>query len=149
MAASLEETERQLGVILGAWGLASTVAGSLLWARAGDEERRAFGRQTAAWGAVDLAIATAAHLRAARRDRPMDERDRRRLYRLLVVNSGLDVVYVVGGAAVAAQADRLSARWPGRRPRSADQLRGDGSAVVLQGLFLFVLDSSFARRIGG
>jgi hypothetical protein len=107
---------------------------------------RAFGRQTAAWGAVDLAIATVAHLRAGRRDRPLDDSDRQKLRRVLVANVVLDAGYVACGAAVVARAEQVAAAWPQGRSYSAEQLRGDGAAVVIQGAFLLVHDTVFATK---
>lgn len=118
--------EHDLVRTLGRWALGSVVAGALLSA---DPRTRGFGRQTAAWGAVDGAIAlVGARRQAAGRTTPPD-----RLRRVLLVNAGLDVGYLAAGA------------WLARRPR----WRGDGAAVVVQGAFLLWLDASRARRLAG
>ncbi len=109
------------------------VAGGLLLRRSSSPLVRGFGRQTALWGEVDGAIAAVGALR--RRSR--GPTDPARLRRVLLVNAGLDVAYVLGGAALA----RRGGTW-----RGAD-LRGDGLAVVVQGLALLVLDSAYARRL--
>jgi len=149
------DEERQLTGLLGAWAVVSVVGGGAL-ARRGDRAGRptvaAFGRQNALWGAVDGVIAlTAAAARRRRRLSGLPEADRsaaaddvrRRLRRILGVNAGLDVAYVTGGSALVLGYDRIDARFPGR----GSQAVGNGLAVVLQGSFLLVLDTVFARRL--
>ena len=88
---------------------------------------RGFGRQTAAWGAVDGAIAYV----GARRRTAKGPTDPRRLRRVLLVNAGLDVGYLAAGAALVRHG-----RW-----------RGDGAAVLVQGAFLLLLDTTAAHRL--
>jgi hypothetical protein len=116
--------EERLTRVLGAWAVGSVAVGAALAWRPGD---RGFARQTAAWGLVDGAIAAAGVLGRRRRG-PTDPA---RLRRLLLVNAGLDVGYLVAGAALVRHG-----RW-----------RGDGRAVLVQGAFLLVLDSSAARAL--
>jgi hypothetical protein len=141
---AFDRVERQLGVTLLSWGAGSVVAGGVIRLAAKDPTWKAFGTQTAMWGAVDVAIALAAHLRAGRRTEPTDHNDRKKLHRALLVNSVLDVGYIAGGLTVRGRADRLSVRM--RRKRSAAQLRGDGVAIVMQGAALLALDTSYAVR---
>jgi len=93
---------------------------------------RAFGRQTIAWAAVDAGIV--AWGVANRGGAPGDDESARTLarrMRLLTGASALaDAGFVAAGVAVAR-------RWPARR--------GDGVAIVLQGLFLAWLDARHAR----
>ena len=110
--------------MLGGWAAASGPRGALL---AGPPATRGFGRQTAAWGAVDGAIALVGARRRAARGRT----DPARLRRVLVLNAGLDVGYLAAGGVLVART-----RW-----------RGDGLAVLVQGAFLLVLDTVAARRL--
>ena len=116
--------EEDLTRTLGRWGAASVVVGAALSTR---PRTRAFGRQTAAWGAVDAAIA----LVGARRRAARGPTDPARLRRVLLVNAGLDVAYLGSGA------------WLVRQPGWG----GDGAAVLVQGAFLLWLDASAARRL--
>jgi hypothetical protein len=117
--------ERDVVRHLGRWAAASVLLGAALSA---DPRSRGFGRQTAAWGAVDGAIAlVGARRQAAGRTTPPG-----RLRRVLLVNAGLDVGYLAAGA------------WLLRRTRR----RGDGAAVMVQGAFLLWLDATSARRLG-
>ncbi len=118
--------EQDVVRVLGRWAVGSVVVGGLL---AADPRTRGFGRQTAAWGAVDGAVA----LVGARRQAAGRTTDPARLRRVLLVNAGLDVGYLAAGA------------WLSRRTC----WRGDGAAVMVQGAFLLWLDATAARRLGG
>ncbi len=94
---------------------------------------RSFGRQTLAWAAVDAGVLALAI--AKRGPAPADDAGARSLGRKMALITGAnavaDVAYLAGGVEVAR-------RWPARR--------GDGVAVVLQGLFLLWLDARYAKR---
>ena len=121
--------EERLTRVLGAWAAGSLAVGAALSLR---PATRGFGRQTAAWGAVDGAIA----LVGARNRAAQGPTDPARLRRVLLVNAGLDVGYLAAGLAMV--------RLPAARARG---LRGDGLAVLVQGGFLLVLDSVAARAL--
>ena len=93
------DVARALPRRLAAWGLLSTAGGLLAARRGRDAEQRAFGRQSVAWGAVDLGIA-AMGLTASRRGKQPPSA--RRLRRILLVNAAADVGYVAVGAHLAA-----------------------------------------------
>lgn len=102
---------------------------------------RAFGIQAIAWGLADAAIAQGGAWLAERRrgDRPMsahDDREAGRLRRLLLVNTGLDVLYVTGGLVLART---LGAQDPG--------WRGHGWGIVAQGVFLLIFDLIHAQSV--
>ena len=120
----MSDVEEQLTRVLGAWASASVAVGALLSVPA---RTRGFGRQTAAWGAVDGAIAYA----GSRRRAAKGPTDPGRLRRVLLVNAGLDVGYLAAGGWLV-----RDGRW-----------RGDGLAVLVQGAFLLVLDTTAARRL--
>ena len=123
MTTAVTPVEERLTRVLGAWAAGCVAAGSALSI---PSRTRGFGRQTAAWGAVDGLIAWAGARSRARKG-PTDPR---RLRRVLLVNAGLDVGYVLGGLALVRHG-----RWA-----------GDGQAVVVQGAFLLALDSAAAAR---
>lgn len=124
------------------WGGGSVLAGSLLLALLAVRGRlgtsalvKHFAIQTAAWGAVDLALVALAWRGLALRDHA----GATRLDRLLWLNLGLDVGYVGVGVTLA-----LTAWLLGRRLGGV----GAGLAIVTQGLALFLLDLVLVRRIG-
>jgi hypothetical protein len=121
--------EERLTRVLGGWAAGSLAVGAALALR---PATRGFGRQTAAWGAVDGAIA----LVGARRRAAKGPTEPARLRRVLLVNAGLDVGYLAAGLVLV--------RHPAARARG---LRGDGVAVLVQGAFLLVLDSAAARAL--
>lgn len=116
--------EERLTRVLAGWAVASVAVGAALSA---SPRTRGLGRQTAAWGAVDGAIAWVGARNRARRG-PTDPA---RLRRVLLVNAGLDVGYLAAGAALF-----RSGRW-----------RGDAVAVLVQGGFLLVLDTATAAAL--
>ncbi len=116
--------EEQLTRVLGAWAVGSVVVGAALSV---SPRTRGVGRQTAAWGAIDGAIAYAG-VRGRARKGPTDPA---RLRRILLVNAGLDVGYLALG----------------ERMRRTERWRGDGLAVLVQGAFLLVLDTTAAARL--
>jgi hypothetical protein len=117
-------------------GVVSLVIGLPFW--------RGFGIQAAAWGAVDAAIAVLG-ARAARRRRagmadPLERTrllsEERNLRRLLLINTGLDVLYVAGGVALALTLGAGDLTWSGH-----------GWGIVVQGTFLFAFDLFHAQQV--
>jgi hypothetical protein len=123
------------------WGGASVAVGVLLLTalaarRVDSPLLRHFGIQTAAWGAIDVALA----LWAARGLTLRDHAAATALDRFLWLNLGLDVGYVGVGATLAV------AGWAlGRRLGAV----GAGLAVITQGAALFLLDLIVVQQLRG
>jgi len=123
------------------WWSGLSVAVGLVLIAVGDAFWRAFGIQAFAWGAIDGAIALLGRRASTRRRASLAdslspehlEREGRNLRRLLWINTGLDVIYVTAGVALALT---LGASW-----------RGHGLGIVVQGAFLFVFDLIHAQRV--
>lgn len=133
---------RMLGILL-AWGLGNMLLGVLAWAIR-DPLVRQFGVQALVWGAIDAALALfgrrSARRKAAAYERgDLDNADMLReaanMRRILLVNAGLDVGYIVGGV------------WVMRRFHARRDRRGMGLGILVQGAFLLVYDSLLARDI--
>jgi hypothetical protein len=138
-ADTLLAAERAHLVRLLIWGMSSILAGTALlaWLRVGARRSALlehFAIQTAAWGAVDLALAAVARGTLA----PRDVAAATRLDRFLWLNIGLDVGYVLVGLALLTVGWRLGRRLG---------LVGAGLGVVVQGSALLVLDLVLAARI--
>lgn len=123
------------------WAAVSVLAGLPLVAF-GDPFWRGVGTQALVWGAIDGLIGlvgirgAARDRRAGRGDPDAPLRAARKLRRLLLLNGGLDVLYVAGGLALAtvvADGDPFTA--------------GSGWGVVVQGGFLLVFDLLHARHV--
>jgi hypothetical protein len=106
---------------------------------------RGVGAQFAGWALVNAAIAVFGGRATAQRQASLPDplstqaqaSQRRSLSRLLWINTGLDVVYVLGGLALADSAA------PENRLR-----RGTGAGIQAQGAFLFFFDLVHALLLG-
>lgn len=121
------------------WSGVSTLLGVIMSAfgRFG----RGMGGQFIGWAAVNAAIALVGaffteqrKLQIATPEAPKEMmREAAKLQRLLWINAGLDVLYMLGGA------------WLMRSAKP--QRRGMGLGIILQGLFLFVFDIFHALQV--
>ncbi len=136
------QLQRTIAYRLLAWSGYSMGAGLALLA--GGPFWRGFGLQAISWGAIDAVIALAGLGLAGRRASLPDPdgpetvaRETRNLTRLLWINTGLDVFYVLGGLVLARTKGAADRGW-----------RGHGWGIVVQGGFLFLFDLYHARRLG-
>lgn len=118
-----------------AWSVVSVVAGVTLlffgplW--------QGVGLEAIAWGVIDAGIALVGGWVARRRRAGLADpvapealaREARSLRRILLINTGLDMLYVAGGVALALTLGVDSLFW-----------RGNGWGIVVQGGFLFFFD---------
>lgn len=117
-------TRRLLG-----WSAASIAAGLPL-AASGRPLLRGLGHQFIAWGAVDGALALAGRWAGSRPGAPPESAQQvDTLRRVLLVNAGLDVLYMAGGAALMLRRGQDNPYW-----------QGAGVGIMLQGGFLLVFD---------
>lgn len=104
---------------------------------------KAFGGQAMGWGLINIGIAVVGGWfggkRGAKDDAfsaPILAKESRNLRRLLWINAGLDMLYMLGGWRLARSSGESQ---PGRR--------GTGWGIVLQGALLFVFDVFHALRV--
>jgi hypothetical protein len=121
---------------LGGWALANMATGTYGWLRY-DAEKKYFHQMNAAWNVVNAGIAIYALFDMAGTDisaLSTDEMMRKhiRSENLFLINAGLDILYMAGGAWMIHAA--------GRNEKRHDILKGYGQSVVLQGAFLFLFD---------
>ena len=134
--------QRLTGMLLG-WAAASIGVGLAL-RRGGDALPRGVGEQYVGWGVINALIALIGRQGASRqRSAALSDAaaQKRTLSRLWWVNTGLDVLYVLGGWRVMRGRGAADAHW-----------RGRGLGIVLQGGFLFFFDLLNAlalRRVSG
>jgi hypothetical protein len=133
----LQQRERSAMLSLGTWAIGNIALGSVLAAKAKNEENKAFFQMNAGWNIVNLAIAGAGFY-SAQKGIPdaLTQWDivekHYSLQKTFLFNAGLDVGYMAGGA------------WLMERSKTTlkkpEQTRGFGKAIILQGGFLFVFD---------
>jgi len=138
-ADTLLAMERAHLIRLIVWGGASLLIGTALLGLLRVRGHRSalldnFGIQTAAWGGIELALALSRLHQLALRDLA----GATRLDRILWLNIGLDVGYVIVGITVLVLGWRLARRIG---------LVGAGLAVIVQGLALALLDLVLAGQI--
>jgi len=103
------------------------------------------GIQFSAWGLIDAIIAVfgdrAAKQRAAQLSDPLAkdivDRESHKLYKILLVNTGLDIGYMLGGSALSLTKGKTDPGW-----------RGHGIGIIIQGAFLFFFDLFHVLLIG-
>ena len=125
------------------WSAASTVAGLVLVVLAAGFWE-GFGIQALAWGIIDGAIAGFGLWMSRRRRRSLPdsedpqlmEAESRKLRRTLWINTGLDLLYIAGGAVLAATLGRSNPAW-----------QGHGWGIILQGTFLLFFDLIHAQSV--
>lgn len=115
--------------------LMNVAFGALLSSQRGDPFLRGVGTQAIGWAGINILLGTVGSLANRRRAAqptadllPARRRERRNLSLLLLVNTALDIVYIVGGWRWAQRSEAYSFR------------RGNGIGVVLQGALLLIFD---------
>lgn len=124
------------------WAILSIVIGiAFLFA---NDFLRGIGIQFMAWGAIDWIIAVLGTVATKRRKARLtpDElpdaslKEGSKLKRILLINTGLDVLYVAAGIALIVTLGADNPEW-----------RGHGWGVIVQGGFLFFFDLYHALKI--
>lgn len=128
--------QKTLGLMLGSFALANIAVGTI-GAGQTSGETKYFHRMNVYWNLINLGLAGAGLLGSRRRSANPESladavRQHENMKQLLLINAGLDVAYVVGGAYLKARAES--------HPDNADQLRGYGKSVMAQGGFLLAFD---------
>lgn len=125
------------------WAIASIATGAALSFNP-NRQQQGVGVQFVGWGVVNLLIAfLGGHSTQRRAQQPNAHEpvtlatESRNLRRLLWINTGLDVGYILGGLVLARTKGRSDARW-----------RGQGYGIVAQGGFLFFFDLFHALLVG-
>jgi hypothetical protein len=128
-----------------AWSVVSVIAGAVLLFFFFGPLCQGVGLQAIAWGVIDAGIALigdgVTRRRRARLADPSDPevllREARNLRRILLINTGLDVLYVAGGIALVLTFGSDNPFW-----------RGNGWGIVIQGGFLLFFDLFHALGLG-
>ncbi len=127
------------------WSALSVFGGLGMLLLLSDPFLQGVGLQGVVWGVIDAGIAFFSQLGMRRKLADMDapnsagvqREEARRLRRLLYINAGLDVLYVVVGVGIILTFGTESAF-----------ARGNGVGVVIQGTFLLLFDLVHGVRTG-
>jgi hypothetical protein len=132
--------QRALSRRLLLWNTMNLVTGLILLRRKGIQ--RGIGTQAVGWSIINMTIAVLGSRSALRRRLQPDayalstlSREARNLRRLLWINAGLDILYMLGGWQLA------------RRSGDKPVVQGSGWGIVIQGALLFVFDVVHARLV--
>lgn len=128
--------QRTLGLTLGGYALANIAVGAVASGRT-EGETKQFHKMNVYWNLFNLGIAGAGLLGSRKRDAGAETladaiRQHENMKQILLINAGLDVAYVVGGGYLRERANS--------HPDKADQLRGYGKSIMVQGGFLLAFD---------
>lgn len=123
------------------WGIGSVIVGLLM--RFGGKFGKNLGNQFITWGLIDAAIAVGGQVAKRNRIDHMENpgkaevqaEEANNLSRLLWINAGLDVLYIIGGFL-----------WA-KRDKGDGAAKGNGLGVIIQGAFLFIFDVFHARNM--
>ena len=134
--------QRRLSILLG-WGLASAAIGSGMQFIT-QEFWNQFGLQALAWGAIDAALALVG-IRSARSKERLyeqkelggadEEKEARTIRRILLINAGLDSLYILSGS------------WVIWRFQMRSDRQGIGVGILVQGAWLLLFDALLARDV--
>ena len=123
------EIELRRGMwILNTWAMANIATGIPPTFNSSDVKKVAFYQMNAGWNLVNLGLASTALLRK----KPVVPE---KMSKIFWINSGLDVVYIVGGILLA------------KKGGAGTELEGWGDSIVIQGGFLLVFDSVMGWRM--
>jgi hypothetical protein len=123
--------------LLGSWAVGNLAIGGVGMGKT-DGPTRYFHQMNVMWNTVNLGIAAFGLLSQAPEfttHAPELLSNHRKMENLFLINSGLDLLYIAGGAYMIHQS--------GSSGKRADLLKGYGQSVILQGGFLLVFDTAF------
>ncbi|HCI79431.1 MAG TPA: hypothetical protein DHW02_07060 [Ktedonobacter sp.] len=133
--------QRRIWILL-VWGLVSVISGLILQISRSSFWKQ-FGLQAVAWGAIDAALAAFGLTSANRKEERLAlgklhevdvQKEVRGFFRILFINTFLDIVYVASGV------------WVMRRFKDRADRRGVGVGILVQGLWLFLFDGLMSQE---
>ena len=126
-------------LVLGTWAVGNILVGGIQSFRT-EGETRAFHQMNAGWNVVNLAIAGFGYYSALKGEMDLSMagtlEEQFKMEKILLFNAGLDLGYIGLGAYLNERGKRDVNR--------AEQLRGFGKSIMMQGAFLFVFDITMA-----
>ncbi len=126
-------------LILGSWAVGNIATGAILAGQRSGEDKY-FHQMNIGWNAVNLGLATFGYLNAmnadpASYDMAATIQQQYNIEKILLLNTGLDVGYMLGGLYLMERSKNNN--------KNPERLKGFGKSIVLQGAFLFTFDLIF------
>ena len=122
-------------LVLGAWGTANLISGSIGMARSSGETKY-FHQMNLIWGAVNLSIALPSYLQIKKEASNLSIaetfKQQSHIEKLFLFNAGLDLVYISGGFYCLAKGENDSRQ---------NLYRGYGKSLLIQGGGLLLFDA--------
>ena len=132
--------------VLGSWGIANIGVGAVGWANSMGGQNRYFYQMDLIWGTVNLGAAILGYTNARKNKNnllsPAESlKEQQKMERIFLINGALDVVYIGAGISLKDRGDS----------RNSAELRGYGSSIIVQGVFLLLFDGTMysAHRRNG
>lgn len=123
-------------LVLGAWAVGNVGSGLALRGK-NDGVDRYFHEMNAGWGVINLTLAGLGYWSSMKADPGSFDlattiAEQHKIQKILLLNTGLDVGYVLGGAYLIEKSKNTS--------NQPERLKGFGRSIILQGSFLFAFD---------
>ncbi|MFN7119291.1 MAG: DUF6992 family protein [Saprospiraceae bacterium] len=133
------EKQRIGMLIMGTWAVGNMATGALLAGRK-QGEAKYFHLMNIGWNAVNLGLATVGYLNAINADPASYDmlstiKEQYNIEKILLLNTGLDVGYMLGGLYLMERSKNNN--------KNPERLKGFGKSIILQGAFLFTFDLIF------
>lgn len=125
-------------ITLGSWAVANIATGFIIAGNSQGEAKYAW-RMNAYWNFINLGLAGLGYLnaeKAARKKYSFEDNyeAQHALEKIYIFNFGLDLAYIAGGFYLRERGKSTSNKG------SADQLKGYGTSIAVQGVFLLLMD---------
>jgi hypothetical protein len=127
-------------VALGSWAILNFGTSLALKNNESAPYNKYFYHMNIYWNAVNATIAgfgLAGHARKDFNNYDLEKmkRDQRRIERLMLMNAGLDVLYIASGIVLKNYSDRFK--------KNPEMLEGYGTSMIFQGAFLLLFDNTY------
>jgi hypothetical protein len=123
--------------VLGSWAIANIGVGAVGWADSKGGSNRFFYQMNVLWNAANLGAAILGYTSAQKdKNKILTQAEslkaQQKIEKIFLVNGSLDLVYIGAGIFLKDRGDT----------RNSDQLKGYGSSIIIQGVFLLLFDGT-------
>jgi hypothetical protein len=126
-------------LVLGSWAILN-MASSPILANQSDGSRKYFHQMNGYWNVINFGLAGIGYFNLTKQDPAtftlsQTLAEQASIEKILLLNTGLDIAYVLGGL--------YMVELSNRKTKNKDLLKGFGQSIMLQGAFLFTFDLVF------